>query len=39
VLFRSPARNLAVQNVALYWHFVHGVWLAVFASLYLSVAL
>ena len=35
----SPERNLAVQNVALYWHFVHAVWLAVFASLYLSVAL
>jgi cytochrome c oxidase subunit 3 len=35
----TPERNLAVQNVALYWHFVHGVWLAVFASLYLSVSL
>jgi len=35
----TPARNLAVQNVALYWHFVHGVWLAIFGSLYLSVSL
>ena len=35
----TPERNLAVQNVSLYWHFVHGVWLAVFASLYLSVSL
>jgi heme/copper-type cytochrome/quinol oxidase subunit 3 len=29
-------RHLAVQNVSLYWHFVHAVWLFVFASLYLS---
>ncbi len=35
----TPERNLAVQNVSLYWHFVHGVWLAVFGSLYLSVSL
>jgi heme/copper-type cytochrome/quinol oxidase subunit 3 len=32
----TPARHLAVQNVALYWHFVDVVWLCVFASLYLS---
>jgi heme/copper-type cytochrome/quinol oxidase subunit 3 len=35
----TPERNLAVQNVSLYWHFVHAVWLGVFGSLYLSVAL
>ena len=35
----SPERNLGVQNVSLYWHFVHLVWLAVFVSLYLSVVL
>jgi heme/copper-type cytochrome/quinol oxidase subunit 3 len=35
----SPERNLGVQNVSLYWHFVHLVWLAVFVSLYLSVSL
>lgn len=29
-------RHLAVQNVALYWHFVDVVWLFVFSSLYLS---
>jgi cytochrome c oxidase subunit III len=35
----TAEHNLGVQNVALYWHFVHGVWLAVFGSLYLSVVL
>ena len=35
----TPERNLAVQNVSLYWHFVHAVWLVVFVSLYLSVSL
>jgi heme/copper-type cytochrome/quinol oxidase subunit 3 len=34
----TPARNLCVQNVALYWHFANLSWLAVFASLYLSVS-
>jgi len=29
-------RNLAVQNLALYWHFVDGVWIFIFAALYLS---
>jgi heme/copper-type cytochrome/quinol oxidase subunit 3 len=29
-------RHVAVQVSALYWHFVHGVWLFVFATLYLS---
>jgi cytochrome c oxidase subunit I+III len=29
-------RHEAVSNVALYWHFVDAVWLAVFTSLYLS---
>lgn len=29
-------RHEAVSNVALYWHFVDIVWLAVFTSLYLS---
>lgn len=32
----NPERYQAVENVALYWHFVDGVWIAVFASLYLS---
>lgn len=32
----SERRNLAVQNVALYWHFVDAVWvIAIFPSLYL----
>jgi heme/copper-type cytochrome/quinol oxidase subunit 3 len=31
----TAERHLAVQNVSLYWHFVHGVWLFVFVSLYL----
>jgi heme/copper-type cytochrome/quinol oxidase subunit 3 len=29
-------RHLAVSNVALYWHFVDAVWLAVFTTLYLT---
>jgi heme/copper-type cytochrome/quinol oxidase subunit 3 len=32
----SASRHLAVTNVAMYWHFVDAVWLAVFTSLYLS---
>jgi heme/copper-type cytochrome/quinol oxidase subunit 3 len=32
----SASRHLAVTNVTWYWHFVDAVWLAVFASLYLS---
>ena len=29
-------RHLAVENVALYWHFVDAVWIFIFSSLYLS---
>jgi len=29
-------RNLAVTNTGLYWHFVDGVWVFVFLSLYVS---
>jgi cytochrome c oxidase subunit 3 len=29
-------RHLAVENVALYWHFVDVVWIFVFATVYLS---
>jgi heme/copper-type cytochrome/quinol oxidase subunit 3 len=32
----TERRHLAVTNTALYWHFVDVVWLAVFASLYLT---
>jgi heme/copper-type cytochrome/quinol oxidase subunit 3 len=32
----TAERHLAVTNAAWYWHFVDVVWLAVFASLYLS---
>ncbi len=32
-------RHVAVETTAMYWHFVDAVWIAVFASLYLSVAL
>lgn len=32
----SAARHLAVQNVALYWHFVDAVWLVILATFYLS---
>jgi heme/copper-type cytochrome/quinol oxidase subunit 3 len=35
----TAERHLAVQNVSLYWHFVHGVWLVVFTSLYLLPSL
>ena len=35
----TAERHLAVQNVSLYWHFVHGVWLFVFVSLYLLPSL
>ncbi|MHB8627472.1 MAG: cytochrome c oxidase subunit 3 [Aggregatilineales bacterium] len=35
--FFSVDRHLAVQNVALYNHFVDAVWIVVFISLYLSV--
>ena len=33
---RDAGRHSVVQNVALYWHFVDVVWVAVFVSLYLS---
>jgi heme/copper-type cytochrome/quinol oxidase subunit 3 len=32
----SAERHEAFSNVALYWHFVDVVWLAVFTSLYVS---
>jgi cytochrome c oxidase subunit I+III len=32
----SAERHEAVSNVAMYWHFVDTVWLAVFTSLYVS---
>ena len=32
----SAERHLAVTNAAMYWHFVDGVWLVVFFSLYLT---
>ena len=32
----SARRYLAVQNTALYWHFVDAVWIFIFAALYLS---
>jgi heme/copper-type cytochrome/quinol oxidase subunit 3 len=32
----TAKRHLAVQNVALYWHFVDTVWLAIFITMYLS---
>ena len=32
-------RHVAVETTVMYWHFVDAVWIAVFASLYLSVAL
>jgi heme/copper-type cytochrome/quinol oxidase subunit 3 len=34
----TPARNLAVQNTALYWHFANLTWLVLYGSLYVSVA-
>jgi cytochrome c oxidase subunit 3 len=35
----GPDRHTEVEVVVLYWHFVDGVWIAVFSSLYLAVAL
>lgn len=32
----TARRYLAVQNVALFWHFVDAVWIVIFLSLYLS---
>lgn len=32
----SARRYLAVENVALYWHFVDVVWVAIFSTLYIS---
>jgi heme/copper-type cytochrome/quinol oxidase subunit 3 len=32
----AMGRHEAVSNVALYWHFVDAVWLAVFTSLYIT---
>ncbi|HET7613756.1 MAG TPA: cytochrome c oxidase subunit I [Gemmatimonadaceae bacterium] len=32
----SAGRHEAITNVALYWHFVDAVWLAVFTSLYIT---
>ena len=32
----TAERHLAVTNVAMYWHFVDAVWIAVFLSLYVS---
>jgi heme/copper-type cytochrome/quinol oxidase subunit 3 len=32
----SAQRHEAVSNVAIYWHFVDVVWLAVFTSLYVT---
>lgn len=32
----SERRHLAVQNAALYWHFVDGVWVVILLALYLS---
>ena len=29
-------RHLAIETTALYWHFVDGVWIFIFATLYLS---
>jgi heme/copper-type cytochrome/quinol oxidase subunit 3 len=36
--FYSRDRHLTVRNVALYWHFVDAVWIAIFSSLYLAAA-
>jgi heme/copper-type cytochrome/quinol oxidase subunit 3 len=30
------ARSPAIRNASLYWHFVDGVWIAVFTTLYLT---
>jgi heme/copper-type cytochrome/quinol oxidase subunit 3 len=32
----TARRRLAVENAALYWHFVDAVWILIFGSLYLS---
>jgi len=32
----TSERHLAVTNAAMYWHFVDGVWLVVFFSLYIT---
>ena len=32
----TPKRHLSFSNISLYWHFVDGVWLFVWTSLYLS---
>lgn len=37
--FFGPDRHGTVRNVALYWHFVDAVWIAIFSSLYLGAAL
>jgi len=34
--FFSPLRSLPVSNGVVYWHFVDAVWLAVFATYYLT---
>jgi heme/copper-type cytochrome/quinol oxidase subunit 3 len=36
--FYDADRHLTVRNVALYWHFVDVVWIAIFSSLYLAAA-
>lgn len=35
----TPRRRLAVENFALYWHFVDAVWIFIFSSLYISTYL
>ncbi len=35
----TPEHHVTPEVFALYWHFVDGVWIAVFASLFLSVRL
>jgi heme/copper-type cytochrome/quinol oxidase subunit 3 len=35
----TPERHVTPEVFALYWHFVDGVWILVFGSLFLSVAL
>jgi heme/copper-type cytochrome/quinol oxidase subunit 3 len=36
--FYGRDRHQTVRNVALYWHFVDAVWIAIFSSLYLAAA-
>jgi heme/copper-type cytochrome/quinol oxidase subunit 3 len=36
--FFGRDRHLTVRNVALYWHFVDAVWIAIFSSLYVAAA-